>query len=694
MGLLYTVLVTLLWPLVALGVVAHPRLRGGWRERLWPAPAQVEPGAVWIHAASLGEGRAAEGLIRALRADRPDAQVIRTCTSDVARAQRIGADQTSFLPIDVPWLLVRWLDRYRPRVLILVEADVWPGVLLACARRGVPVVVAGARVGPGTRRLLSVWSGLRRLARWLPTDEAAAVVLGGAPIGELKLDAPAPASPVSWTHPVAVVAGSTHAGDEDAVLDAVGALASGGLARPLVVLAPRDPRRFDAVAARLAARGEAWVRRSRLVDGVVPREADVLLLDSIGELAGLYARAAAAFVGGTFDPSVGGHSPAEPAAAAVPVVHGPFTQGGVWRTLRTFPALTPGELADALGEALRAPRDVRPPGGAAAAVIAAVRAELDAAAPPERPLRPWLWPLAALWRVAAAGRRRAATKAGIPVIVVGAITAGGSGKTPVSAWLAQALRDASPAVVSRGYGRRAGADVRTSGNAADLGDELCMLARRGVNVVSAPDRVAGVAAAQQAGARIAILDDALQRPSLVADLTIVVVDARWPTGGGTIPVGTGRLALTTLREADVVWVNHGSLPPALAPYVRADAIVVEARYRAVAWVRRGDWLPLDALAGRKVLAFSGVARPEGFLRLARALGVVLESTMLFADHYAYTWADLQAIEAWLDDHAAITTEKDAARLPADAGVHALLVEPALVRGEAELRARLTRLVTG
>ncbi len=694
MILLYRLLVTLLSPLLPLVVYAVPRLRTHAAERLGSVLPQVEPGGIWIHAASLGEGRAAEALIAAIRRAAPGVAILRTCTSDNARDQRIGADQTSCLPLDVPFLIAAWLDRVRPRCLLVVEGELWPGLLSACRRRGIPVAAVGGRVGPGLRRLRrvpGVWRALMRGVLWIPADETAARIGGGTPIGELKRDAPLPDPAVAWTR-ATIVAGCTCEGEEAPVLDAVAALEP----RPLLVLAPRAAHRFDAVAALLTSRGERFVRRSTLLGPLpaslpvrVPDGIDVLLLDTHGELAGLYAEARAAFIGGTLLPGVGGHSPAEAQAAGCPVVHGPHTEGhaAAFAAMTTFSVSSRDDLSLAFGRALEAPRALGPRGAAGRAVDA-VHALLHAPIPPERPLRPWLYPLAPLWCLAVVLRPRPLVRAPVPVLSVGGLTAGGSGKTPVAAFFAEYLRDLAPVLVSRGYKRRPGDDVRSAGEAAELGDELAMLARRGHRVVSSPDRMAGIRAGVAAGARFAILDDALQYGAVHRDLEVVVIDARWPTGGGPIPVGTGRVPLRWLQRADVVWVNHGPLPPSLLGFVRPDAVVVQARYKPIGWLYRGQRLPLDALPARPVVAFAGVARPEGFFQAVRALGLRVDRTWVFADHHPYVWTDLQSIEAWLDDHVVVTTEKDAARLPGTASVYALLVEVEIVSGRAELEGRL------
>ncbi len=688
MILVWELLVGLCTPVLVLGALLSRRLRVGLRARLGFPQVGVEPGAVWIHAASIGEGRAASALIRAIRDVRPDLGVVRSFSSDAGAADAAGADQAIAAPLDSPLCAGPWLDRVRPRCLILVEAELWPCLLAACRRRRIPVAVVNARLGPGFHRLrrLGLWGALSRGVSFVAADAPTAGVLGGLVTGDLKAEAPFPPAVLTWSRP-AVVAGSTHPGEEQMLLAATATLSP----RPLLILAPRDPERFDAVATLLDGAGVAWVRRTRCA-GAVPSSVEVVLLDTLGELAGLYPGADAAFVGGTFQRDVGGHSPSEPKAAGLPVVAGPHTHAnlGAWEGVRAFHAVTPLALRSALAAALAAGRV--PVAGAAAAVatVEVLTPWLDAPTPPEPWQRGWLVPLVPFWQLGVWLRPGRPRRAALPVILVGALTAGGTGKTPVAGFLAERLAARQPCVVGRGYRRSAGRDVRTRGEASELGDELTMLARRGVQVVSSPDRHAGIAAAAREGSGVVVLDDGWMDPTLSPDLTVVVVDARWPEGGGPIPVGTRRVPLGWLARADVVWVNHGALPGHFRRHLRPDAVVVEARYRPVGWLFRGKKLPLDALPDRHVAAFAGIARPEGFFHQLRQLGCTLIKAGVFPDHHVFRWSDLQSIEAWTDDHVVVTTEKDAARLPRDAGVYVLCVAPEIVHGAEALDTLLRR----
>lgn len=688
---LWELVATLLAPVLAAIAALHPRLRGRLGERLGALTPLVEPGAVWVHAASLGEGRAAAGLIPAIRAAAPGVEVVRSATSAVGIDQAVGADQSVALPLDSPPFVAAWLDRLRPRALVLVEAELWPCLLSACRRRGIPVAVVQTRLGPGMRRLRrlpGVWTALTRGVTLLAADAATGAELGCPVTGDLKGAAPRPPRALDWGDRVALVAGSTREGDEAALLASWRALPG----RPLLVLAPREVERAERVVGLARAAGLMVARRTALA-GPVPAAVDVVVLDTVGELAGLYPHARAAFVGGTFDARLGGHSPAEALAAGLTVVRGPHVHAhaGRWAEVAARVAETPEALGPALAAALQDPPGAPRPDDAAARTAAALAPLLASPPAPERWLRPWLFPLAGAWLLATRLRPRPLRRAPLPVVAVGALTAGGSGKTPVAAWIAAALADRRPVVVSRGYGRDPGDEVRAAGPAAALGDEAAMLLRHGLAVRTGPDRARAVADAAAAGAGVAVLDDALQYGGLRRDLEVVVVDARWPGGGGPIPVGSRRVPWSWLARADVLWVHHGPLPEAARRRARPDALVVEARYRPAGWLHRGRELPLDALPAGPVVALAGIARPEGFFALLRRMGVRPARCLPYPDHHRFTGAELQALQGWAADHLVLTTEKDAARLPSDAPVWALRLSLELTRGEAELRARLAEL---
>lgn len=637
-----TALFMALWRLLGLLALPVLWLHPAARRHIAGLPSP-EPGWTWLHGASAGEHRAALGLLGAL-----DGPVWRTRSS-----WRTPVPGTFPAPLDLPFVIGPWLDRARPRRLILIEAELWPGWLLACRARGIPVTVVNARPSRGTdrwRRLGPIWADLTRSVTFISQED----------VGDLKLAAPPPPPPFALPRP-ALIAASTRPGDEARLLSAWASLPA---PRPLLVLAPRHLARLDAVSALLDQGGWKWARRT----AAGPDGLEVLLLDTMGELAGLYAQADAAFVGGTFTASIGGHSPAEAFAVGLPVVCGPHTHANpaAWAAGRAFQAGT--ELAGALQAALSAGRQppVRHP------VAEAVAAQLPAGqTPPPRPARPLLAPLVPVWL--AIGRRLPAYAAapvsvGVPVVSVGAITAGGSGKTPAVAWLAERLEGAW--VVARGYRRQGGGpEVRLDG---PLGDELEMLRRRGVPVVSAPDRLAGAREAVARGAALILLDDGFQHRRLARDLDIVCIDGRWPGGRGIIPVGTRREPWSALERAHWIWHSHPQHP---LPLFRPRP-TVRARYTPLGWLRRGEVLPLDALPPGPHPVATGIARPEGFLSMLVRLGVEVGEWRAVRDH-----GDLGALAA-----GTLVTEKDAARLPPEADVWALRVGLDVEDGAALLEA--------
>jgi len=359
---------------------------------------------LWLHAVSVGEVAVAATLARALPADLPLLVTTVTPTGQArARAELGERAAVAYLPFDFGFAVARFFRRHDPRGLILVEGDYWPLLLRAGRRRGLPAVVVNGRVGDvsfGRMRRLRPFLGplfgpVDRFGVQTAEDRDRLVALG-VPVGRLvvtgnlKFDTPEPAANpdlagrlarLAGGRPV-VVAGSTMAGEEGQVLAAFAR--AGGGDRALLALAPRHPERCDDVAGLLAAGGLRFLRRSALA-GAAAATVDALpaivLLDTLGELAGLYRHAAAAFIGGTLVPT-GGHNPLEPARFGVPVAAGPsmtnfrdiadrFDRAGAWTRVTDA-----GELGDAWRRWLDDPAAGREVGARAAALFAANRGAL------------------------------------------------------------------------------------------------------------------------------------------------------------------------------------------------------------------------------------------------------------------------------------------------------------------------------
>lgn len=320
----------------------EPGYRQNFRQRLGFVPIEPESfGCIWVHAASVGEVQAVQPLLHALLEEWPaHAIVVSTQTPTGARALHAHwGDRLRhvFAPIDTPGAVARFLDRLQPRLLILVERELWPEWLQQCRAKAVPVALVNARLSDRSVRTYSKWRGLMQPV-WSPLtvlaaehDSAERFRKLGVPsarlheTGNLKFDVAVPAArgalPPELRQRTLIVAGSTHEGDETVWLDAWAELSP---AHPdwLLVLVPRHPQRFDAAAQLVQGRGFRFVRRSS--GEVASADTQVLLIDAMGELMQWYPHAALCFVGGTLAP-VGGHNPLEPMSVDQPVLFGPHT---------------------------------------------------------------------------------------------------------------------------------------------------------------------------------------------------------------------------------------------------------------------------------------------------------------------------------------------------------------------------------
>lgn len=351
MRLLYSLTLYLCLPLVWLYFawrgLREPDYLRGWGERLGYAKG-LPAGGIWVHAASVGEVAAAAPLIRKLRERHPDLPCLVTTVTPTgrqrARAALGGEVSVAYLPFDLPGAVGRFLRRTRPRLGIVLEAELWPNLLHGCRRAGVPLLLANARLseagvaryrrGPWGHLIRDTVRGIDRVAAVSETDAARFAALGvpGERIsvtGNLKFDLELPPETGqrgaelrrNWRaaeRPVWIAA-STHAGEETAVLDAHAALLQ---EHPdlLLILVPRHPQRFDAVADLCRVRGFDFARRSR--NDAIGAETRIVLGDTLGELPVFYAAADVAFVGGSLVPGIGGHNLLEPAALHLPLVTG------------------------------------------------------------------------------------------------------------------------------------------------------------------------------------------------------------------------------------------------------------------------------------------------------------------------------------------------------------------------------------
>lgn len=735
-------------------ILSNPTYLRGLSERFGSLPRtmfRTEPGAIWLHAVSVGEAITAAPLLKRLRAGMPDAPVYVSVTTLAGRAMaeeklRGLAGGVFYAPLDYRFAVRRVLRRLKPSLVVVMETEIWPNLWRDARLSGARLVVVNGRISdralPRYRRFGWLFRQVLPLAdEVLAQDETAEArfrELGARSVtvaGNLKFDFdPSSAAPpaavadfVSRTAPSHVwIAASTMPPladgdpDEDDVFVKVFRRLAETHPRLLAVLVPRRPERFDQAEARLAAAGVPFLRRTALAPDAALRLPGVLLLDTIGELSSLFPLADVVFVGGSLVHR-GGHNILEPAFCGVPVVTGPHMENfaGIARAFRAAGAVVTvrdqDELAAAVARLLGDPAARAGLGsrgreaaasqrGATARALESLRRNYDLALP-----RPWphplrralLWPLSRLWllgtRIHRAMRFFNMALPGVPVVSVGNLAMGGTGKTPFTIWLSGRLKAAGrhPAVVLRGYKRRGGGAVEVFPPGArppvEIAGEEALLHLRaghaavgvGADRLSAYHRLHTVAEVD-----VLLLDDGFQHWRMRREADIVLIDAVDPFRGGLFPLGLLREPFSALSRAAAVVLTRtapGRAYPALVDEIRrfnAAAPIFHARFAP-----RIEPLPQGAAVG----AFCGLGNPEGFASSLRQAGIEPLFLERFPDHHRYSAADLEPLAARAG--VLVTTAKDRANIPEDLAarlnVRVLEVEVE-VDEEAELLAFITR----
>ncbi len=316
-------------------------------------PDRQDRPVIWIHAVSLGEVVAVTPLVNELHRRHPAYRLVVSTVTETGREaveQRLaGVADHCYAPLDFPWVVSRFIDRLQPCLYLFVETELWPNLLWHLRRRGVPTALVNGRLS--TRSFeRQQWAPVRSFYRAMlqtlslclmqsDRDVDRIVALGAEAsrvrrTGNIKFDQPVPAVTeagrirdrlgLQETEQL-FVAGSTHSGEEEALVECYQALVA-QCSAAVLLLAPRHIERAESVEAMIRARGMTVQRRSAIGQAGGPRSAGprVVLLDSRGELAAIYREAVVAFVGGTLVP-VGGHNLLEPAQWAKPVLFGPYT---------------------------------------------------------------------------------------------------------------------------------------------------------------------------------------------------------------------------------------------------------------------------------------------------------------------------------------------------------------------------------
>lgn len=747
-------------PLLFVKIILTPRYRGRIGRRLGfalgPAPMGGAP-RIWVHALSVGEVASARALVRGLRLAYPEGTILFSATTRSGEAlarESLGTSVDCFVPfpLDLRWSVRRLLSWVNPDIFLLVETDFWPNFSVELARRGIPALLVNGRVSEkslaGYRRFhrlfVPLFNSFQTMAMQSEEDAVAMRGLGVAQerlvvLGNLKYDAALdggaaralsreelgiPARALVW------VAGSTHPGEEEIIL-AVFTRLKERFPDLFLVLAPRKVERGTELIAMAARHGLAAVRRS--VGGGAG--ASLLILDTLGELASVYALAEVAFVGGSLV-AERGHNPLEPACHGKPVLFGPHMEdfaeisrdllrGGGARQVADAAGLEAGlvffladpearERAGRQGLALVAARR-----GVSEAHLALIRDALagrgGALLKKTTMSSPWYfvfgWPFSPGYALSM--RLRAwlyrkeiffyPQKMAVPVVSVGNLTMGGTGKTPMVRFVSGLLQGMGrrPAIVSRGYGGKAGGKVNVVSDGAKIlllpeeaGDEPYMLARSlpGTPVLTGGRRVPVAARAiREFGADCIVMDDGFQHLALKRDLDLVLFSANSLMGNGRVfPGGPLREPLSALARAHAFVITglDADNRDRVEEFSRRlngvfPAIpVFGGQYRpsGVLDGRSGETRDFAELKGMRLFAFAGIANPASFRRTLAQEGIPLAGFRGFSDHHPYSSEDLKALVAEAracGAEALLTTEKDLVKLVRFGGdfpIMALLIE--------------------
>jgi len=349
MRVLYSLLITLATPFVllyfALRGFRDPAYFSRWAERFGFILSSGNKGGILVHAASVGEVNAASPLIKALLKTYPDLPVtVTTLTptgSELVKRELGDSVFHCYIPIDLPGAVSRFLGRLHPRIIIVIETEIWPNLYLQAQRLNIPLVMANARISERSTNRYRFLSGfvaeILQTVSWVGAQSAAdaeRLIKSGADsqnvciTGNLKFDLSIPASleekgaalRARWTQQRSVlVAGSTHEADESVVIPAFVELLK-TIPDALLILVPRHPERFARSIQAVKTTGLVTELRSQ--GEFCSQQAQCFVIDSMGELMTYYACADVAFVGGSMGEQ-GGHNALEPAALGKPVLLGP-----------------------------------------------------------------------------------------------------------------------------------------------------------------------------------------------------------------------------------------------------------------------------------------------------------------------------------------------------------------------------------
>jgi len=711
--------------------IRNRRYFAGLPERLGFLPATIHStgsGAIWFHAVSVGEVFSCVELIRAMRVAHPHTRMYVSTTTLAGREtadQKLEglADGVFFAPLDYRSVVRRVLRRLRPAAVVVLETEIWPNLYRESKRAGASLIVVNGRISDRALPRYARWNWFfHHVLSFADTIFAQSIedkrrfVVAGARLdqvkvaGNLKYDFTPPSEGVAPTiagflHRTAPAkiwiaastmppADSTDVDEDDIVLRAFAQLSVKHRAL-LLVLAPRRSERFDVVAEKLKRARVNFVRRTKLARLELP---GVLLLDSIGDLAALFERADVVFMGGTLARR-GGHNILEPAYFAKPVIVGPHMENfaAIAKEFHAAGALESIENSDGLGPAVA--RLLDDPGklGARArdlteskrGVANRIAQEVFAAAadgvpdpprtlPTQAVLRPLSWAWAAGHRANVARQLTQRRSLSTPVISIGGLTMGGSGKSPMVAHLAHLLRERgrNPAILTRGYHRKSHDQMvivpRGEKASTELtGDEAQIYVRAGdAHVGIGADRYdTGLRMEETLSPDIFLLDDGFQHIRLARTEDVVLIDALDPFGGGMFPLGRRREPRRSLARASAIVVTRvepGQQITGLTRMIRrynVDVPIYTARVAPRFWIdyESKAMRPVAEVKFGRVAAFCGLGNPRTFWRTLEELEIEVAFRWAFGDHHHYKPTELERLAKQAADggaEALVTTEKD------------------------------------
>jgi 3-deoxy-D-manno-octulosonic-acid transferase len=763
-------------PWILFKIIRRNKFRRGILERFGRIPgiSHLSYGSrrIWIHASSVGEVMVAVPIIKKLRDEDPDIQVVLSVITDTGYA--IARDKIPNLnivfqaPLDFHWIVKKVLRKIRPECLVIIETELWPHLIRSTNQQKIPIILLNGRISdrsfPRYRKTAfffePVLNCMHSISAQSRTDAERFIKLGAQPAivsvsGNVKYDLlPDPIDPnrrkilsesLGWSEEARwIVAGSTHEGEEKALCDLLNRLKKDHDGIKLI-LVPRHVERVPDIQTMIDGFNLNLCQYSMIDIKRTGTEPDGLLVDTMGELMAFYSMADLVFVGGSLI-DIGGHNVLEPAAVGKPVVFGPYTQNfrdAVNQLLGKQAAIQVPDTASlyrVFDELLKQPDRSAAMGIKAREVMTENTGAVDRSVKrilsvlPERNERPvfhnrssehkggdtrsrllherlfsrpittrdtllqgfslMLSPVYSLVvRVRNAGYSNGfirINRSEYPVISIGNLTVGGTGKTPLTIVSATLLKSMGrkPGILTRGYGGRRGGvpeAVPPDGTSLEWGDEPVMISKQlpDVPVIVSRDRYRGAKwAARRMQCDCFIMDDGYQHHRLARDLNILVMDARKPLmDEQLLPAGRLREPVCSLSRADAVVFSHteSAYPPPgdldLIQRYNPNAGIFIGRHvlKGLRWACTNRMFALD-LKGVPCGILSGIADPLAFRQTVENLGVTVCREFRFPDHHHLSPSDwnqaVSAVQESGGDYLFITA-KDEARLPGTANNYSI-----------------------